>query len=207
LLGWMCPDRAQWRPGSPDAPDSTRYVVWVQDAQDAQDAEPRRGESGRNTTVSEAGHLFADVGYVGTNQYRVLINKQIHITRDLTLLKPTPPTDPKLTQREKSTDIVQISDESEDDVDEVPSVSTPTPNPQSRSPSPKSPINHRRLQQSLLHQANSHLITKKTLSMFGLNYSPIRPARKKNTRSAHDKTMPAVSLPLNSTMKSSHASQ
>jgi len=79
------------------------------------------------------------VGYEGTNQYRVLINKQIHITRDLTLLKQTPQTDPKLAQREKSTDIVQISDESEDDVNEVPSVSTPTTNPQPRSPSPKDP--------------------------------------------------------------------
>ena len=79
------------------------------------------------------------VGYEGTNQYRVLINKQIHITRDLTLLKQTPQTDPKPAQSEKSSDIVQISDESEDDVDEVPSASTLTPNPQSRSPSPKAP--------------------------------------------------------------------
>jgi len=60
LLGWMYPDGTQWRQGSPDAPDATRYVVWVQDAQDAQDAGSRRGESGLNTTVSDAGHLFAD---------------------------------------------------------------------------------------------------------------------------------------------------
>ena len=33
--------------------------VWVQDAQDAGS---RREESGRNTTVSDAGHLFADDG-------------------------------------------------------------------------------------------------------------------------------------------------
>jgi len=54
----MCPDGTQWRQGSPDALDATRYGVWVQDAQDARS---RREESGRNTTVSDAGHLFADV--------------------------------------------------------------------------------------------------------------------------------------------------
>jgi len=58
----MCPDGTQWRQGSPDALDATRYGVWVQDAQDAQDAGSRREESGRNTTVSDAGHLFADDG-------------------------------------------------------------------------------------------------------------------------------------------------
>jgi len=58
----MCPDGTQERLGSPDAPHATRYVVWVQDAQDAQDAGSRQGESGHNTTVSDAGHLFADVG-------------------------------------------------------------------------------------------------------------------------------------------------
>jgi len=56
----MCPDGTQCRQGSPDAPDATRCGVWVQDAQDAQDAESRIGESGRNTTVSDAGYLFAD---------------------------------------------------------------------------------------------------------------------------------------------------
>ena len=58
MLGWMCPDGTQWRQGSPDALDATRYGVWVQDTQDAGS---RREESGRNTTVSDAGHLFADV--------------------------------------------------------------------------------------------------------------------------------------------------
>jgi len=61
LLGWMCPDGIQYRQGSPDAPDTTRCGVLVQDAQDAQDAGSRLGESGRNTTRSDAGHLFADV--------------------------------------------------------------------------------------------------------------------------------------------------
>jgi len=61
LLGWMCPDGTQCRQGSPDAPDATRCGVLVQDAQDAQDAGSRLGESGRNTTGSDAGHLFADV--------------------------------------------------------------------------------------------------------------------------------------------------
>ena len=60
-MGWMCQNGTQWRQGSPHALDATRYGVWVQDAQDAQDAGSRRGESGRNTTVSEAGHVFADV--------------------------------------------------------------------------------------------------------------------------------------------------
>ena len=61
MLGWMCPDGTQWKQGSPDTPDTTRYGIWVQDAQDAPDAGSRRGASGRNTTVSDAGHLFADV--------------------------------------------------------------------------------------------------------------------------------------------------
>ena len=61
MLSWMCPDGTQCRQGSPDAPDATRYGVLVQDAQDAQDAGSRLGESGRNTTGSDAGHLFADV--------------------------------------------------------------------------------------------------------------------------------------------------
>jgi len=56
----MCPDRTQCRLGSADAPDTTRYGAWVQDAQDVQDAESRLGESGCNTTVSDASHLFAD---------------------------------------------------------------------------------------------------------------------------------------------------
>jgi len=57
----MCPDGTQCRQGSPDAPDARRCGVLVQDAQDAQDAGSRLGESGRNTTGSDAGHLFADV--------------------------------------------------------------------------------------------------------------------------------------------------
>jgi len=57
----MCPDGTQCRQGSPDAPDATRCGVLNQDAQDAQDAGSRLGESGRNTTGSDAGHLFADV--------------------------------------------------------------------------------------------------------------------------------------------------
>jgi len=57
----MCPDGTQCRQGPPDAADATRYGAWVQDARDAQDAGSRLGESGRNTTVSDAGHLFADV--------------------------------------------------------------------------------------------------------------------------------------------------
>jgi len=61
LLSCMGPDGTQCRQGPPDAVDTTRYGAWVQDAQDAQDAESRLGESGRNTTVSDAGHLFADV--------------------------------------------------------------------------------------------------------------------------------------------------
>ena len=60
MLSCMCLDGTQCRQGSLDAPDATRYGTWVQDAQDAQDAESRLGESGRNTTVSDAGHLFAD---------------------------------------------------------------------------------------------------------------------------------------------------
>ena len=60
MLGWMCPDATQCRQGSLDAPDATRCGVWVQDAQDAKDAGSRWGEAGRNTTVSDTGHLFAD---------------------------------------------------------------------------------------------------------------------------------------------------
>jgi len=58
----MCSDGTQCRQGFPDAPDATRCDAWVQDAQDAQDADSRIGESGRNTTVSDAGYLFADDG-------------------------------------------------------------------------------------------------------------------------------------------------
>ena len=58
MLGWMCPDGTQCRQGSPDAPDATRCGVWVLDAQAAGS---RQGVSERNTTVSDAGHLFADV--------------------------------------------------------------------------------------------------------------------------------------------------
>ena len=57
MLSGMCPDGTQCRPGSLDAPDATRCGAW---AQDAQDAESRLVESGCNTTVSDAGHLFAD---------------------------------------------------------------------------------------------------------------------------------------------------
>jgi len=56
----MCPDRTQCRQGPPDAADATRYGARVQDAQDAQDPESRLGQSGRNTTVSDADHLFAE---------------------------------------------------------------------------------------------------------------------------------------------------
>jgi len=56
----MCLDGTQCRQGSPDAPDATRWGAWVQDAQDVQDEESRLGESARNTTVSDPGHLFAD---------------------------------------------------------------------------------------------------------------------------------------------------
>jgi len=56
----MCPDGTQCRKGSLDAPDATRCGAWAQDAQDVQDAESRLVESGCNTTVSDAGHLFAD---------------------------------------------------------------------------------------------------------------------------------------------------
>jgi len=58
LLSGMCPDGTQCRQGSLDAPGATRCGAW---AQDAQDAESRLVESGCNTTVSDAGHLFADV--------------------------------------------------------------------------------------------------------------------------------------------------
>jgi len=67
LLGWMCPDGTQCRQGYPDAPDAIRCGVLVQDAQDAQDAGSRLGESGRNTTGSDAGHLFADALSTGTS--------------------------------------------------------------------------------------------------------------------------------------------
>jgi len=56
----MCPDGTQYWQGSLDAPDATRCGAWAQDAQDVQDAESRLVESGCNTTVSDAGHLFAD---------------------------------------------------------------------------------------------------------------------------------------------------
>jgi len=56
----MCPDRTQCTQESPEAPDATRYDTWVQDAQEAQDAESRLEESGRNTTVSDTGHLFSN---------------------------------------------------------------------------------------------------------------------------------------------------
>ena len=59
----MCLDGTQCGQGSPDAPDATRYGPWVQDALNAQEAESRLGESGRNITVSDAGHLFADAPF------------------------------------------------------------------------------------------------------------------------------------------------
>ena len=58
----MYPDGPQCRQGSPDAPDATRCGLLVKDAQDADDAGSRLGESGRNTTGADTGHLFADVG-------------------------------------------------------------------------------------------------------------------------------------------------
>jgi len=60
LLSCMCPDGTQYGEGCPDAPDATRCGAWVQDAQDEQDSEFTLRESGRNTTVSDAGWLFAD---------------------------------------------------------------------------------------------------------------------------------------------------
>jgi len=71
----MCPDGTQCRLGSPDAPDATRYGAWVQDAQDAQDAESRLGESGCNTTVSDAGHLFADVSSLLDASWKSLLRE------------------------------------------------------------------------------------------------------------------------------------
>jgi len=61
LLSGMCQDGTQCRQGSPDAADATRSGTCVQDAQEAQNAEFRPGESGRNTTVSDAHYLLADV--------------------------------------------------------------------------------------------------------------------------------------------------
>jgi len=75
LLGWICPDGTQSRQGSPDAPDATRCGVLVQDAQDAQDAGSRLGESGRNTTGSDAGHLFADVAL----HHKVVLSHRVSI--------------------------------------------------------------------------------------------------------------------------------
>jgi len=63
LLSCMCPDGTQYGEGCPDAPDATRYGAWVQDPQDAEGAESPLQESGRNTTVSDAGCLFADLRY------------------------------------------------------------------------------------------------------------------------------------------------
>ena len=73
----MCLDGTQCRQGSPDAPDATRCGVWVQDAQDAQDAGSRQGVSGRNTTVSDAGHLFADVLLIALGFHFKLIRLSI----------------------------------------------------------------------------------------------------------------------------------
>jgi len=53
----MCPDRTNCRQGSLYVQDATSWGAWVQDPPDA---EARLGESGRNTPVSDAGHLFAD---------------------------------------------------------------------------------------------------------------------------------------------------
>ena len=58
LLSCRCPDRTQCRQGSLAAPNVTRCGALVQDAQDGQDTESKLG---RNTTVSNADHLFADV--------------------------------------------------------------------------------------------------------------------------------------------------
>jgi len=78
LLSAMCPDRTKCRQGSPDAPDVTSWGAWVQDAQDAQDAESRLGESGRNTPVSDAGHLFADgaTTYSGLHNYTAVHSEE-----------------------------------------------------------------------------------------------------------------------------------
>jgi len=61
LLSCKYLDGTQCRQGSPVALDATRCSAWVQDPQDPQDTEPRLEESGRNTTVSDAGHYFADI--------------------------------------------------------------------------------------------------------------------------------------------------
>ena len=79
------------------------------------------------------------VGYEGTNQYRVLINKRIHITRDLTLIKPASEAGMRSRQRNGYQGLVNISDESEDDVDELPSVPTTTPIPSPGTLSPPTP--------------------------------------------------------------------
>jgi len=60
LLSGMCPDGNQSRQESLGAPDAITYGAWAQDAQDVQDAESRLVESGRNTTISDEGHLFTD---------------------------------------------------------------------------------------------------------------------------------------------------
>jgi len=57
LLSGMCPEGTQCRQGSLDAPDATRCATQVQGAPDAGYEE---SASGRNTTVSDADHLFAD---------------------------------------------------------------------------------------------------------------------------------------------------
>jgi len=56
----MCLDRTQCRQGSPDIPDTTRCGAGIHDVQDKPDEEFCLGESGHKTTVSDAGHLFAD---------------------------------------------------------------------------------------------------------------------------------------------------
>jgi len=61
LFSPMCQDGIKCRLGFPDASDATSYSAWAQDAQDAEDAKSRLAESGRNTPLSNAGPLFADV--------------------------------------------------------------------------------------------------------------------------------------------------
>jgi len=50
---------------SQDGLYKTRYCAWVQEAQEAQEAEPTLGDSGCNTTVSDAGPVWADVHQSG----------------------------------------------------------------------------------------------------------------------------------------------
>jgi len=60
FLSCICSDGTQCRQESAGGPDATRCSAWIQDNEGPQDAESMLRESGRNTTVSDAGHLFGD---------------------------------------------------------------------------------------------------------------------------------------------------